>query len=239
MDKNRFHEKWLSIKTGGGRFFRRYGSACAIVGCVALVGITYLVTAPKDQQNLPDLTLPPVAASPAPGAAQQAATSRPTASALPTPSPEPTGSAETGLQLAPSKLPKLLQPVAGGVQVGYAQDKLVFSPTLNQWSTHLGLDIVCAEGSEVMASLAGTVESVQEDHLMGTTVTLTHDDGVQTVYAALKEAKVQTGQKVARGDVIGLSGNTASSENKQEPHLHFEAWADGEPADPTPVLVDK
>ena len=51
-------------------------------------------------------------------------------------------------------------------------DRLVYNPTLEDWRIHNGLDIAAQEGTSVLAASSGTVLSVKDDALMGTTVTL-------------------------------------------------------------------
>ena len=63
----------------------------------------------------------------------------------------------------------------------------------------------------------------------GTHVVVDHGFDYQTLYAHLSELKVRNGQKVKRGDVIGLVGNTGLSAG---PHLHYEVRKNGEAVDP-------
>jgi murein DD-endopeptidase MepM/ murein hydrolase activator NlpD len=53
----------------------------------------------------------------------------------------------------------------------------------------------------------------------GNMIILSHDDGVQTVYAHLSRIDIRTGQSVSQGQTIGAVGNTGKSTG---PHLHFE-----------------
>ncbi len=136
---------------------------------------------------------------------------------------------------------KMLLPVSSGnVLKGYASDMLVYSSTLKHWSTHTGLDIAAEQGAEVFAALDGTVTKVEENDLMGLTITIEHDDGYQTVYASLDSLAdgIAEGATVLRGQVIGAVGTSAAIEVDDGPHLHFEVYSDGAIVNPQTYLSD-
>ena len=132
-----------------------------------------------------------------------------------------------------SAAPASTQPVSGRVLNGYSGDELVYSKTLGDWRTHNGIDIQASEGDSVRTAAGGTVLSVKDDELMGTTVVIQHGGGYTTQYSCLqKDPPVQEGDQVAAGDVIGLVGSTASAEGSMGPHLHFSVSKDGQVIDP-------
>lgn len=135
-----------------------------------------------------------------------------------------------------SKMAKvtMLKPVQGDAIIcDYAQDELIYSSTLKEWRTHPGIDIECPLGSEVRAVTDGLVQSIEEDPLMGITITIDHGEGLLTKYANLStKDMVQVGQKVAGGQVISGVGRTAAAEILDPPHLHFEVMVDGKHVDP-------
>ena len=89
----------------------------------------------------------------------------------------------------------------------------------------------------MLAACAGTVVSVADDVLMGTTVVLRHDGGYETTYANLQASPpVEEGEPVSAGQVIGAVGSTAAAETAQGPHLHFAVTKDGEAVDPDAFL---
>lgn len=146
---------------------------------------------------------------------------------------------------APTDLPSDLWLPPGGGRSSTSQDEL--APSLPQsWplteagfvtrsllddpdADHPGLDIAIPTGSYIRASGGGTVLDVGEDPVYGLFVSLDHGDGVVSLYGHASRTLVERGQKVARDEVIGLTGNSGRS---TAPHLHFEIRQDGEPQDP-------
>ena len=129
---------------------------------------------------------------------------------------------------------KFEKPVEGEIIKEYAKDNLVYSNTLNEWTTHLGIDIKAEKTTVVKSSCEGTVESIKNDPRYGLTVIIKHDDGYKTVYSNLLTAEfVVEGEKVTTGQTIGTVGNTATFEVADESHLHFEILKDNVQVDPT------
>lgn len=130
-------------------------------------------------------------------------------------------------------------PVQGGVEMPYAVETLLYDSTMADWRTHSGIDIACDNGTQVMASAGGTVVSVTEDDLYGTTVEIDHANGVHTIYANLADQPpVGEGDMVTMGQVIGSVGGTALAETNMVPHLHFAMELDGAPTNPIEYLPE-
>ena len=116
---------------------------------------------------------------------------------------------------------------------GYAVDKLLYSVTLDQWTTHAAVDIKADAGTPVKCVFAGTVERVYKDDALGYTVTVQHAGGRTTVYACLGESvRVKVGDRLNAGDVIGVVGTSAISECALPAHLHFAVLVEGKAKDP-------
>lgn len=87
---------------------------------------------------------------------------------------------------------------------------------------HNGVDIASAPGTPILAAASGRVIVAKVGGYnggYGNMIIITHDNGVQTVYAHLRSLDVKSGQSVAQGEQIGEMGNTGRSTG---PHLHFE-----------------
>ena len=144
-----------------------------------------------------------------------------------------TTTAKTETKKEEKKEVKLEEPVKGEIIKEYAKDNLLYSNTLNEWTTHLGIDIKADKTTVVKAAYEGTVESIKNDPRYGLTVIIEHDDGFKTVYSNLLTSEfVVEGEKVKTGQTIGTVGNTATFESKDESHLHFEILKDNEQVDP-------
>lgn len=135
---------------------------------------------------------------------------------------------------------KFIMPVMGGVTFAFAQDKLVYSKTLEEWRTHSGIDLAADRGEPVKVAADGVVTDIKNDPRYGITVLVDHQDGLKTVYANLaSDDMVSPNQKVKQGDIIGCVGNTAAFESAEQPHLHFEVLKDNEPVNPETYLPMK
>ena len=128
-------------------------------------------------------------------------------------------------------------PVLGELDRGHDLEHLSYDVTLNDWRTHDGVDIAAPLGTNVAASCAGTVLSIEEDSLYGTVVSIEHGEGMLSVYANLDEfTTVSAGDWVEAGDIIGSIGDTALCEVAQNSHLHFAMQCSGESVDPMDYL---
>lgn len=128
---------------------------------------------------------------------------------------------------------KVAPPVTGTVVFGYATDKLIYSVTLDQWTTHDGVDIVAAAGTEVRCVFSGTVSKVEKNDTLGYCVRVTHSNGRETLYGNLgADLRVAEGDRVNQGDILGTVGTSAISECALDPHVHFALYVDGKPKNP-------
>ena len=130
-----------------------------------------------------------------------------------------------------------VSPLEGEVAAAFSVETLMYDETMDDWRTHDGVDIAAAEGDTVLAALAGTVASVTDDGLMGTTVVLRHSGGYETTYAGLRaQPPVEAGDAVSAGQAIGAVGAAAPAEAALGPHLHFSVTRDGAAVDPAAFL---
>ena len=129
-------------------------------------------------------------------------------------------------------------PVANVTAVGEYGDTMVFNDTLGRFTAHLAIDFFAPEGTSVLAAYDGTISSIENTLLEGTTITIEHGNGLYTVYNSLADGDaVSVGQTVKQGDVIGEVSVTNRQEYKSGAHLHFEVIENGENIDPSKYLA--
>ncbi len=109
-------------------------------------------------------------------------------------------------------------------------------PILHVIKMHTGVDISAANGTPVYAAGDGIITQADATNGgYGTCIRINHGYNYITVYAHLSKLLVAPGQKVKRGQLIGLVGSTGRSTS---PHLHYEVRINNEPVNPKNFLTD-
>lgn len=93
------------------------------------------------------------------------------------------------------------------------------NPVTGKRAMHEGIDFVAPRGTPVYATADGVVEFSGHQSGFGRVVILQHNFGFRTYFAHLSKAEVKTGDLIAKGQLIGESGNSGRSTG---PHLHYE-----------------
>lgn len=132
-----------------------------------------------------------------------------------------------------SKNAKYIYPTKGDITKQYSSEELVLSNTLDMWMTHEGIDISGNLGDDVYAIDKGTIDSIYDDALYGKTIIINHEDNITSVYCNLgNDVQVKEGEKVDKGEKIGVVGDTAIIEVGDAPHIHVEILKDGTKINP-------
>ena len=97
------------------------------------------------------------------------------------------------------------------------------SPFTGLREFHQGLDISSKRGTPIITPADGKVISIGKALHIGNFIKIKHNDKYTTLYGHLLQIKVKKEQKVKRGDLIGLMGNTGMSTGY---HLHYEVRKD-------------
>ena len=108
-------------------------------------------------------------------------------------------------------------------------------PILMIEKMHEGIDFITDVGTQVHSAGNGTVSFIGLRGGYGLTVEVEHASGYKTLYAHLLRAVATEGQKVTRGKVIALTGNSGLSTG---PHLHYEVHHEGTKLDPIQFFFD-
>ena len=137
------------------------------------------------------------------------------------------GEADSRLRHTPAIQPianRDLKRTASGF--GYRMD-----PVYNVPKFHKGMDFTCDLRTPIYATADGVVEFANWQSGYGYTVIVDHGYGYKTRYAHLMDENfiVKPGQKVVRGEMIALSGNSGKSTG---PHLNYEVIVNGEHQNP-------
>ncbi|RMH03364.1 MAG: M23 family metallopeptidase [Nitrospirae bacterium] len=110
------------------------------------------------------------------------------------------------------------------------------SPFTGKKAFHSGLDIGAPPGTEVRAPAAGKVVVPAYDARIGNFIRIDHGYGIETTYGHLSKILVKYGQRVKRGDVIGLVGSTGKFSTG--PHLHYQIAVNDKVVDPVQYILD-
>ncbi len=104
------------------------------------------------------------------------------------------------------------------------------NPFYKQFARHEGIDILSAEGEEIIATADGVVtEARRSQGEDGNMIVIRHGRDYEVKYMHVGSISVRKGETVERGDVIGKTGNSGIS---LLPHIHYEVRYKGEIVDP-------
>jgi murein DD-endopeptidase MepM/ murein hydrolase activator NlpD len=113
--------------------------------------------------------------------------------------------------------------------------KWVFGVKPGSSEDHSGVDYALAAGTPVAALADGTVVIAEDLFFTGKAVFIDHGDGLISMYFHFSDLKVQAGQDVKKGEILGLVGSTGRASG---PHLHLGVRWHGARINPEPLLVD-
>jgi murein DD-endopeptidase len=108
-------------------------------------------------------------------------------------------------------------------------------PITHRKRPHNGVDLATPVGTPIVAPGDGIVSVISHHKYAGTYIVIEHNGAYATRYLHLSKPLVTEGQRVRRGDVIALSGNTGRSTG---PHLHYELHVNGRPTNPFKAKVN-
>jgi murein DD-endopeptidase MepM/ murein hydrolase activator NlpD len=111
-----------------------------------------------------------------------------------------------------------------------------YAASRGSWRMHTGLDLAADSGTPVLAARGGRVVLAEAVGAYGLTVVVDHGEGLQTLYAHLREFTVRPGDWLEQGQALGSVGMSGRASG---PHLHFEVRRRGDRVvaiNPTPHL---
>lgn len=101
-------------------------------------------------------------------------------------------------------------------------------------SYHSGTDFRAASGTPIKAANSGIVKIAKNRYFAGNSVIIDHGFGIYSQYYHLSKIDVKAGQRVQKGQILGLSGATGRVSG---PHLHFGIFAGGKQIDPLDFIT--
>jgi murein DD-endopeptidase MepM/ murein hydrolase activator NlpD len=110
------------------------------------------------------------------------------------------------------------------------------SPFTGKKALHAGIDIGTPTGTEVRSPATGKVVVAAYDGRMGKFIRIDHGYGIETTFGHLSKIHVKYGDKVHRGDLIGLVGSTGKFSTG--PHLHYPVAVNDIVVDPVHYILD-
>lgn len=110
------------------------------------------------------------------------------------------------------------------------------SPFTGKKALHAGVDIGVPTGTEVRSPASGKVVVAAYDGRMGKFIRIDHGYGIETTYGHLSKIHVKYGDKVHRGDLIGLVGSTGRFSTG--PHLHYQVAVNDKVVNPVHYILD-
>lgn len=108
-------------------------------------------------------------------------------------------------------------------------------PILGYSRFHRGVDFGAGMGTPIVAAAAGRIGFAGWHGGHGLYVRVDHAKALATAYGHMSRVAVKPGQSVAQGQLLGFVGSTGISTG---PHLHYELWKNGVPANPSNVSYE-
>ncbi len=108
-------------------------------------------------------------------------------------------------------------------------------PIHKRMAKHGGVDLRAPRGTPIYATADGVVEWASKHHNsgLGNMVKLVHNYGFSTIYGHMDQIKVQVGNYVKRGQLLGYAGSSGAA---TAPHLHYEVRHLNRRLDPAPFM---
>jgi murein DD-endopeptidase MepM/ murein hydrolase activator NlpD len=122
------------------------------------------------------------------------------------------------------------RPVPGAVSSPYGSRQ---DPMNNEGALHIGVDFRAAKGEKILATGAGLVTIAKSNGNYGKFVQIDHGNGYVSSFAHLDRFLVKKGNRVERGQVIGLVGSSGRATGS---HLHYEVSLNGKPINPAKLM---
>ena len=136
---------------------------------------------------------------------------------------------------APPSIPRwngsFLRPISGEVLGPFGRRSIINNQPR---APHSGIDLKAEKGTPIKAMNNGRVVMTADHFFSGLSVVINHGGGIQSMYFHLDSIRVQQGEMVAKGHVIGFVGSTGRATG---PHLHWGIRINGARIDPSRLIA--
>ena len=196
-------------------------SVMLVAALAIIISVTVASNRSKKNEETPELPKAPSVTDPV----EDSTPEEPQEPEKPDDSNQQKPSTNTGSSAVENKLPSFILPVSGSLSKSHDPKLQVYSNTMNDYRTHLGVDLTTAEIAPVYAAADGTVSKIWKDDWMGYCIAVKHSGNCYTIYQNLSETLpdgIKEGSAVRSGQLIASVGDSAALEIAEEPHLHFE-----------------
>ena len=131
---------------------------------------------------------------------------------------------------------KMVMPTEGDVLKPFSMDATIYFETLDQYKCNPAMLIKADVNQEVVASFGGKVESVKENAVNGTMITVDMGNGYKAMYGQMKDIGIKEGDSIVKGQALGNVAQPTKYFSEEGSHLYFGMTKDDEPINPQDYL---
>lgn len=125
---------------------------------------------------------------------------------------------------------KFIYPINTKITSSFGK-KRVYNGSIKSY--HSGTDFKATMGTPIKASNSGIISISENRFYAGNSIVINHGQGIYSCYFHLSKMNFKVGERVKKGEIIGLSGNTGRVTG---PHLHFSFRVHGIQIDPIQII---
>jgi murein DD-endopeptidase MepM/ murein hydrolase activator NlpD len=126
----------------------------------------------------------------------------------------------------------LVLPIVGDVLIDYSMDEAVYYKTMQQYRYNPSLVVAASEGQTVTAAADARVKDIYNDTYTGKTICFDLGNGYELTYGQLQNIKVNAGDRVSAGDVVGEVAEPTIYYTEEGTNIYYKFTKDGVPINP-------
>lgn len=131
---------------------------------------------------------------------------------------------------------QMVMPIEGDVLKPFSMDTTIYFDTLDQYKCNPAMLIKADVNQEVVASFGGKVESVTEDAVNGSMITVDMGNGYKAIYGQMKDIGVKEGDTIVKGQALGNVAQPTKYFSEEGSHLYFGMTKEDMPVNPQDYL---